>query len=403
MSETKPLHGIRVLDLTRVIVGPTATMLLGDMGAEIIKLEPRAGDDTRYMQQGDDPDACPYFLAVNRNKRGMVLDLTRAEGLAVFRDLAARADVLVHNFRPGIVERLKIAYDDVRAVAPRIVYCAISAFGDSGPYAGRPGTDVVFQAMGGLMSITGEPGGRPYRAGAPIVDVAAGVSAAFAILAALIRRMNTGEGDYISGSLFDQAVFLQSPLFTWSAQERSNPPRVGNHSPLVLVLDLETADGTVIVSIPGGKFWRLFCTVIGMPALIADDRFRTAKGRLRNQAAVMALAGPPFRAETTRIWVDRLVAAGVPCGPVQFYDEVLSDPQLACNGTFLSMERASAEASRVVNFPFRLRHAPIGIERSAPTLGRDTDAILVELGYDEAKIAALRRTGVITPEFATET
>ena len=266
-----PLEGIRVVDLTRMIVGPTATMLLADMGAEVIKIEPRAGDDTRYMQTRHDPERCPFFLALNRNKRGIVLDLTTDEGLGVFRRLVARADVLVHNFRPGIVEKLKLAYDDVRSIKPDIIYCSISAFGERGSYSKRPGTDILFQAMGGLMSITGEPDGRPLRAGAPIIDVSTGVSAGFAILGALIRRMRSGQGDYVDVSLFEQTVFLQSPMFSWSLMEGINPPRLGNRSPMALILDLATSDGYLMVAIPTPKFWKIFCDTIAMPELLPTN------------------------------------------------------------------------------------------------------------------------------------
>jgi len=394
---TKPLGGICVLDLTRMVVGPTATMLLADMGADVIKVEPKAGDDVRYMQTHYDPENCPFFLAINRNKRGIVLDLTSAEGLEVFRRLAAKADVLVHNFRPGVVEKLKITYDEVRAVAPNIIYCSISAFGETGPYARRPGTDVLFQAMGGLMSISGEPDGRPLRAGAPIIDVTTGVSAAFAILSALIRRMQTGAGDYIAVSLFDQTIFMQSPVYSWFFKEKQNPPRLGNRSPMALILDLTTKDGHLMVAIPSGKFWRIFCQTVDLPALAADERFRTTALRLEHQHTLMDLLDPRFRGEPTDLWVERLIAAGVPCGPVRTYEQVVRDPQLAENRTFLPLEHEVAGATRVVNLPFRIRNIPVEIRRTPPTLGRDTIEVLQEVGYSEAQIKALEQQGVTAP------
>ncbi len=398
----KPLNGIRVVDLTRMIVGPTTTMLLADMGADVIKIEPKAGDDTRYMQTRHDPERCPFFLALNRNKRGIVLDLTTGGGLNVFRRIVADADILVHNFRPGIVERLKITYDDVRSINSDIIYCSISAFGERGPYAKRPGTDVLFQAMAGLMSITGEPNGRPLRAGAPIIDVATGVSAGFAILSALIHRMQTGEGDYIDASLFEQTVFLQSPVFSWSLMEGINPPRLGNRSPMALILDLATSDGYLMVAIPTPKFWKIFCNTIAMPELIGDKRFRSHALRLKNQQSMMDLIEPRFRANTTQVWANRLLADGVPCGAVRDYQEVLQDQQLKTLGTFMSLDHEIAGRTKVVASPFRLRSSPFEIERTPPTLGRDTNAVLREYGYDDEEIQALVKAGVTVPEFLPE-
>lgn len=398
----KPLEGIRVLDLTRMIVGPTATMLLADMGADVIKIEPRSGDDTRYMQTRHDPERCPFFLALNRNKRGIVLDLTTGGGLGVFRRMVARADVVVHNFRPGIVERLKVAYDDVRSIKPDIIYCSISAFGERGSYSKRPGTDVLFQAMAGLMSVTGEPGGRPLRAGAPIIDVSTGVSSGFAILGALIRRMRSGEGDYIDISLFEQTVFLQSPMFSWSLMEGINPPRLGNRSPMALILDLPTSDGYLMVAIPTPKFWKIFCNTIAMPELLADERFRSHVSRLKNQQQMMDLIEPCFRVERTQNWVERLLADGVPCGAVQDYQQVLHDRQLEALGTFLSLDHEVAGRTKVVGLPFRLRGAPVEIVRTPPTLGRDTEAVLREHGYDDTEIRALTDAGTIVPELLAE-
>lgn len=402
MPVSKPLQGLRVLDVTRMIVGPTCTMLLADMGAEVVKVEPPAGDDVRYMQTTFDPEYCPFFLAVNRNKRGIVLDLATPAGLAAFRRLAARADVLVHNFRPGVVEKLGIAYEDIRALAPAIIYCSISAFGDSGPYARRPGTDVLFQAMGGLMSVSGEPDGRPLRAGAPIIDVTTGVSAAFAIMAALVQRMKTGAGDYVELSLYDQTVFMQSPVFSWFLKAKRNPPRLGNRSPMALILDLRTRDGHLMVAIPSTKFWKILCRLVDVPGLATDPRFRTTALRLEHQQALMELLDPCFTAETTATWVERLVTAGLPCGPVRSYEEIVADPQLAHNGTFLPLDHEVAGRTEVVGAPFRIRGLPVSVERAPPTLGRDTVEVLREVGYTAAEIQALHDQGVTAPALLAE-
>jgi crotonobetainyl-CoA:carnitine CoA-transferase CaiB-like acyl-CoA transferase len=377
-------------------------MLLADMGADVVKVEPRAGDDVRYMQTTFDPEYCPFFLAVNRNKRGIVIDLTTQDGLEVFRRLVARADVLVHNFRPGVVEKLGITYDQVRAIVPEIVYCSISAFGDTGPYAKRPGTDVLFQAMGGLMSISGEPDGRPLRAGAPIIDVTTGVSAAFAIMAALMQRMKTGRGDYVELSLYDQTVFMQSPVFSWFLKARENPPRLGNRSPMALILDLRTKDGYLMAAIPSTKFWKLLCRIVDLPGLATDPRFQTTALRLKHQQALMDLLDPRFTAETTAVWVERFVAAGLPCGPVRTYDEIVNDAQLAHNGTFLPIDHEVAGTTRVVNAPFRIHGIPVRVERTPPTLGRDTAEVLREAGYTDDEIKDLEVKGVTAPALLAE-
>lgn len=379
-----PLSGIKVVDLTRMLVGPTCTMLLADLGADVIKIEPPAGDDTRYLQTRDEPDDCPYFLSINRNKRGIVLDLATEQGKAAFHALLEDADIVVHNYRAGIVEKLGIDADTVRAAHPYIIYCAISAFGESGPYSARPGTDVLFQAMTGLMSITGEPEGGPIRAAAPVVDVTTGISALSGILAALIQRSQTGEGDVVNVSLFDQSAFMQSPLLSWSAAEAADPPRLGNRSPMALILQIETSDGTIMASIPNNKFWRLLCAVIGSPELSNDSRFADIPSRLALQQEIADALRPHFAEGTTTEWLEKLVNAGVPCGAVTTYTETLADPQLAANGMFLEVDRVAGEHAgeqlTVLAPPFRLGGVEYGVRIQPPTLGRDTESVLAEAG-----------------------
>lgn len=398
----RPLDGIKVIDLTRMLVGPTATMLLADMGADVVKVEPNAGDDTRYQQLRHAPEACPFFLALNRNKRDIVLDLSDSSGRDVLLRLVSTADIVVHNFRPGVVEKLRITYQDLRAVRPDLIYCSISAFGETGPYSKRPGTDVLFQAMSGLMSITGEPDGTPMRAAAPMIDVTTGVTAAFAITNALLLRMKTGEGSYVQTDLFSQAVFMQAPMMAWAAAESANPPRLGNRSPMALIIDVRTSDGYLMLAIPSPKFWKILCESIERLDLAKDPRFKSHSLRLQNQAALMELIEPAFLKQSTADWQEKLIASGVPCGPVRTYREVLDDPQLVANGMFLDMDHEVAGRAKVVGLPFRIGEITAVVDRSAPTLGQDTESILREAGYDDSAIIDLAARGVTTARYASD-
>jgi crotonobetainyl-CoA:carnitine CoA-transferase CaiB-like acyl-CoA transferase len=403
-----PLSGLKVVDFTRMLVGPTCTMVLADLGADVVKIEAPAGDDARFFQNRTAPNDCPFFFAVNRNKRGVVIDLTHPEGKQIVHRLVEGADVVVHNFRVGIVERLGIDYESMKSLRSDLIYCAISAFGEDGPYSKRPGTDVLFQAMSGMMSLSGEPDGKPLRAAAPIIDMSTGISAAAGVLAALFKRERTGLGGYVSASLFNQSVFVQAPIIAWSDREGVDPPRLGNRSITALILELFASDGMMLVAIPNEKFWHLFCSIAKVPELMGDPRFASVAVRLEHQTEIDQLTRSAFASDTVENWMRLLVDAGVPSAPVLRYEQVLSDPQLASNEMLLDIPPRSDVTSaggadsdagilpmpRVANLPFSLAGHPVTVRMAPPLLGEHTDDVLTELGYTEEKRRDLRNQGV---------
>jgi len=392
------LSGVRVLDVTRMIVGPTTTMLLADLGAEVIKVELPRGDDIRYMQTGSDPDDCPFFDAVNRNKQGIILNYRLPEGRELLLELAAQSDVFVHNYTPGVMEDWDLDYDAVRAVNPAIIYCSISAFGERGPLRQRPGTDVLFQAASGMMSVTGERAGDPIRVGAPIIDVGTGISAALAITAALYRRTTTSEGTYIGTSLFEQAVFLQAPMFTWHSRHSLEPPRLGNQSAIALIVDARIEDETIVLAVPTDKFWARLCEVLSVPGLIDDPRFATNSGRLENQETLVPILRERLATLTFQVASDSLTKNQIPWAPVQSYDDVVEMEQLAANGMLLPFDRSDDVTVRLVATPFRIGGESATISRPPPIMGRDTEEVLrTKLDLSAERIAELNASGITAP------
>lgn len=386
---TEPLSGIRVVDLSRMVAGPTTAMLLADLGADVVKVEPPSGDDARYMNWRHRPDQAPFFMAANRNKRGIVLDIRAAEGLEVLDELVARADVFIHNFTPAVAEKAGVGFGRLSALNPRLIHCSISAFGEHGPWADRPGIDSLVQAMSGLMSITGEPDGRPLRAGAPIIDTTSPLAATTAILAALRRRDADGTGESISISLLRQAVFMQSPLFAFAQDRGESPGRMGNHSPLALILELAAADGTVLVGIPTEKFWRRFIELLDL-AIGEDARLRTQRDRIENVHLIDDAIKDVAPGRTTSEWLDLLAAARLPCAPVLEYDAVAAHPQVQAEELLVSFDDAGVCSGP----PWRFGTGPSRPATPPPSLGHDTDAVLAELGLAPARIAALAAAGV---------
>ena len=404
----KALGHIRVLDLTRVLAGPWATQNLADMGADVIKVErPGAGDDTRAWgppflrdAHGEETRDSSYFLSANRGKRSVTVDIATPAGQAIIRDLAREADVVVENYKVGTLARYGLGYEDLRAINPRLVYCSITGFGQSGPYAALPGYDFVFQGMGGLMSITGmpdgEPGGGPVKSGIAITDLLTGMYAATAILAALEYRHVSGVGQYIDMALLDCVVTINSYQAINYFLSGKVPQRMGNaHSNMVPYQVFRCKEGDVIVAVGNDGQYRALCKVIGRPDLAEDERFSTAGNRNRNREMLIPQVAETMLARTMTEWVELLEAANVPCGPIYNMQQVFEDPQVRHREMQVSLPHSAGVNAPGLANPIRLSDTPIRYQHSAPTLGEHTDEVLEGLGYDAARIAALRKDGVL--------
>ena len=404
---TGPLNGLRVFDLTRILAGPTCTQLLGDLGAEVIKIErPGQGDDTRKWgppflkdAEGEDTTASAYYLSSNRNKRSVTLDVAQPEGQALAKCLIGRCDILVENFKIGGLANYGLAYDDLKADHPDLIYCSITGFGQTGPYTPRAGYDYLAQGMGGMMSLTGAPEGAPAKVGVGIADVMCGMYAVAAILAALHHRDKTGRGQYIDLGLLDTQV-------AWLINEGLNyltsgeaPRRRGNeHANIVPYNTLPTSDGYFILAVGNDRQFQRFCDLAGVPELASDPRFETNAQRVRNREALYALLPDVTRKKTAAEWLESLERLGVPAGPVYTLDQVFEDPQVRHRGMKIELPCPGAQDGKVdlIGNPIKMSETPVEYRRPPPTLGQDTDAVLselLELGQEE--ITALRDKGVV--------
>jgi crotonobetainyl-CoA:carnitine CoA-transferase CaiB-like acyl-CoA transferase len=388
-----PLDGLTILDLTRVLSGPYCTMLLGDMGARVVKIEqPGRGDDTRAWGPPFIGGESTYFLSVNRNKESVTVDFKTPAGRDIVDRLIARADVLVENFRPGTLDRLGLGYARVHAAHPRLVYASISGFGQSGPRRDEPGYDAVMQAEGGLMSITGEAGGPPFRLGVAIVDLAAGLFAVQGILLALYARERSGVGQHVDVALFDSVVSLLS----YQASACLNDPsfasqRMGNRHPTIAPYDtVPASDGDFFLAVGNDDQFRRLCEAIGDTDLAADPRYATNPARVANYAELRPRLAAALRKRPRAAWLARLTAAGVPCGDVRPVRDVLADPQTTARRMIEAVQHAAAGLIRVPGIPAKLSDTPGTVRSAPPTLGQHTDAVLRELGFSASAIESLR-------------
>jgi crotonobetainyl-CoA:carnitine CoA-transferase CaiB-like acyl-CoA transferase len=394
---TGPLKGLRVLDLTRVLAGPTCTQMLGDLGAEVIKIEkPGAGDDTRGFAPPFMPGTreSAYFIGVNRNKKSVTLDISRPEGQAIIRQLLAGCDMLVENFKVGALGKYGLGYETLHAEFPRLIYCSITGFGQTGPYAPRPGYDSLIQAMGGVMSLTGEPDGLPQKVGVPVADLFAGLYGCIGILAALRHRDATGQGQQIDIGMLDTHVaWLANQGMNYLATGE-NPPRLGNQHPNIVPYQVfPTEDGYVVLSVGNDPTFRRFCESFGLAHLLDDPRFATNAARVGNRQLVTDTLTPVLKSHSTSWWVERLEALKIGCGPINTLKEVFADPQVRARGMLVEMDHGAAtERVKVIANPVRLSETPVNYRTAPPTLGEHTDEVLGALeGVD---LAALRAAGI---------
>jgi crotonobetainyl-CoA:carnitine CoA-transferase CaiB-like acyl-CoA transferase len=397
------LGGIRVLDLSRVIAGPYCTMLLADLGADVIKVErPGRGDDLReWRGRTGRGGMSAVFAAVNRNKRGIALDLQHADGVRLLRELAARADVLVENFVPGVADRLGIGFGALHALHPGLVYASVSGFGQSGPYARRPGYNTIAQGMGGLMGITGMPGDPPTRAGGSIADVAAAYLAFGAIAAALVHRLRTGAGQHLDVSLLGATLGLLPDPVAHLFDSGRRPERVGNRNPTLTPAEaFRTRDGWLNVVLMNPGQWDRFCRVLGDEVLRTEPRFATNLERLQHHEEMKARVEAALAGATTAEWVGRFEAASIAAGPIYELDEVFGDPQILHLGLLAEVAQPTYEAhggrARMLGFPFRASATPAAVRRPAPLLGEHTAEVLAEvLGLPAPEMDRLAAGGAI--------
>ncbi|WP_049577219.1 CaiB/BaiF CoA transferase family protein [Streptomyces sp. SBT349] len=385
-SDTQPaaaLAGLRVVDLTQVMAGPFCTMMLADLGADVIKVEnPGGGDATRHSwgETGEGRDSTAFF-ALNRNKRSVCLDLKTEQGLADLHDLARTADVVVHNWRPGVAERLRVDYATLSALNPGLIYANISGFGGSGPYAGRPGYDLIAQGMTGAMSVTGEPGGRPVKNGLPVGDLGAGLLLVSGILAAYLHRLRTGEGQRVETSLFEAIVALSVWESTeyWATGEAPKPLGSANRMSGPYQA-LRTRDGYLTVGANNQRLWHGLCRALRLDHLAEDERFASNMDRMRHRDELAGLIEERLAEDDTEVWVDTLLAAGVPAGPILDYAQVLDhDPHVKARGLVREIDHPVAGRVKVLAPPITLDRSPATIRRHPPVIGEHTDEVLAEI------------------------
>src|SRR3954466_1099136 len=404
-----PLSGMRVLDLSRVLAAPWAGQNLADLGAEVIKVErPKVGDDSRAFgppwvkdSSGRDSKDSAYFTSANRGKKSITVDLSKEQGQALVRSLAATSDVLLENYKFGDLERYGLGFEQVHALNPRLVYCSVTGFGHTGPYRERPGYDFMIQGMGGMMSVTGEPdgapGGGPQRAGVPIADIITGMYASIAICAALVHRERSGKGQHLDLALLDSQIALLAYQNTNYFATGKAPARIGNlHPNIVPYQPFRTSDGEVILACGNDNLFRKFCEAAGCPELGADPRFATNGKRVENRAEITRLLQGIFLKRTKREWIELLDAAGVPNGPINDVAQVFEEPQVRARGVKIQLQHPVAGTLPMVSSPMRFSDTALEYKLPPPLLGQHTDEVLrTVLGRSESEIAELRAHGVI--------
>ena len=391
----KALDGLRVIDLTQAMAAPFCSMNLADMGADVIKVEPPTGEDMRRGSASRNGHS-GTFLTINRSKRGITVDLKQPAGVEIIHRLVTTADVFVQNYRPGAAKRLGVDYETLAAINPRLIYCSISGFGSTGPYATRGGYDLIAQGMSGIISVTGDTDGPPAKAGLPVSDLSAGLFGAYGILCALEHRERTGHGQLVDTSLLEAALALT----VWETTEywvtgRAPKPLGSAHRLAAPYQALRASDGWFTVGANNDRLFEAFCRAIERPDLAADARFRVNRDRMRHRDALIVEIERTTAKETRVHWLARLDAAGVPAGPINTYPEALADPHALARDMVVDLDHPGAGPIKALGVPVKLSDTPGAVDRAAPLLGQDNAAVLTELGYTDAEQRALKDRGVI--------
>ena len=401
----RPLEGLRVLDLSRALAGPYCTMMLGDLGADVLKVErPGRGDESRGWgppfvgePYGPYPGESAYYMAINRSKRGITVNLKSSEGQEIIKRLAGLSDVLVENYRTGSLDKLGLGYPELQALNPRLVYCSISGYGRNGPYARRPGYDFIIQAEGGIMGITGPEEGPPYRVGVSIVDITTGMFASTAILAALRHRDLTGEGQLLDLSLLDSVAALLANVASNYLVGGVEPQRMGNaHFNIAPYEVFRARDGWLALGALTLRQWSMLCVVVGRPELFDDPRFVTNQDRVKNRSALAEELNAAFETRDRNVWLGKLQEAGIACGSINSIEDVFNHPQAQARNMKLEIEHPTAGLVGFPGFPYKMSQTPAELLRPPPMLGEHNEEVLTELlGYSKEQVASLREQEVI--------
>jgi crotonobetainyl-CoA:carnitine CoA-transferase CaiB-like acyl-CoA transferase len=390
------LQGIRVLDLSRVLAGPYCTMVLGDLGAEVIKVESSEGDETRDWGPPFSGGESAYYLCVNRNKRGIVVNFKTDEGKNILRQLVLTSDVLVENFRPGTLKKFGLDFETLHDLNPKLIYCSITGFGQTGSMCDRPGYDFMIQALGGLMSITGEPNGEPMKTGVAVVDLFAGQNAIIAILAALQARVLTGHGQHLDISLFDSQLGWLANVASSYLISGQLPKRHGNaHPNIVPYQSFAAEDGWFAIAVGNDKQFEILCKFIGKPELAIDPRFARNSARVENRDELIPLLNSVFKTRNIDEWLNILEQAEIPCGPINNFEQVFSMQQVEERGMLVNMKHPTIGDLPLVGSPIKMSDTPVEYKLPPPLLGEHTQAILMSIGYSEEQIHELKARHVL--------
>ena len=392
-----PLQDIKVIDFSQILAGPFCTMLLADMGADVIKIEkPNGGDDTRRYGPPFIEGESAAFLTLNRNKRSIVLDLKSEQGIAIVRRMLEDADVMIHNFRPGVVDRMGLSYDDVSALNPAIVYCTVSGFGTTGPYSSRAGFDLVAQGMSGLMSINGFPGAPPAKVGVPMADLNTGMFCAYGILTAYINRLSTGKGQHVDASLIESGIaYTLYESATYFATGEVAGPLGSAHRMIAPYQAFATQDGYINIGAANQNNWERMCRAVGREDLLDDERFASNPERMVSIDALTPIMEETFRTQTTGHWVKTLENAGVPCGPIYNIEQVYADPHVQSREMAVPLEHPKSGSIHNIGVAVKLSDTPGSVRTPAPILGQHSEEVLTQFGYADKDVAAFRDAGVL--------